>query len=385
MKLIFSLLFLTNCVFACDIPPSYPTTPSDKLQFGRLWTQIKRRTEKEDLADLIALRRTEINKQKEHWKDKIPSIEDPALTAHLCALLLTGTLEPSDHGCGGAYFLKSASGVPKYVLKPIDEDVLCLNNRKQFGSPFNTRAFRVRDHIPLYRTAQAEALSYAISLLLGFEELTPPTHLAIISHEAFFDIEDRPGTKEKLCSAQSFLTDVENLLPFIQNCLKENYSEETILHLVDSENFENLCLLIWILFDTDAHAGNLYVKQNEDTSFTLLKIDNGLTFPDKNAQLLNALYYFPHAKLPLSERLRSLIANLPADEICKLIQLYELDEAIDAFLERIEVIQKLAQNPNITFRDVDVRLHALSHPEGTKLALNPDLTSCDLKKLISFE
>jgi len=388
--IIFSILLPISCAFANDIPPPYPVQPSDKLQFGRLWGQIKRASEKEDLSDLITLRRAEICALKDHWKSKIPTIEDSSFANQLHTLTRKGTLEASDLGCGAAYFLKNALGTPEYVIKPIDEDVLCLNNRKQFGSPFNNRAFRVRDHIPLYRTAQAEALSFAISKLLGFEKLIPPTHLAIVSHEAFFDIADhletkQPIVREKLCSVQTYLSDVQNLLPFVQNCLEEEFSEAEILNLVDLENFENLCLLIWILFDTDAHAGNLYVKQNEQGIFQLLKIDNGLTFPDKNAQLLNALYYFPHAKLPLSARIRHKIATLPSDQICQLIHLYELDGAIDAFLERTEVLQTLAKNPENTFRDIDLRLHALSYAEGTKLALNPNLSSQDLKNIISFE
>ncbi|NGX59080.1 MAG: hypothetical protein KR126chlam3_00224 [Chlamydiae bacterium] len=386
-------------MYCRDIPPLYTLQPSDNLQFGRLWQQIKRLEESGVLYEMALQRREEIHAIKEHWKAKIPSFELISLQRELDFLLETGSLQPSDHGCGAAYFLKDEQGKPLYVIKPLDEDILCLNNRKHFASPYNNRAFRVRAEIPLYRTVQAEALSFAVAHLLGLENQTPPTHLAIISHESFFDITDnlkeeeksqylsKMGLpqREKLCSVQTYLAETKNLYDLVEDCLNNNLTDKDILPLIDHASFENLCLLIWLLYDTDAHAGNLYVKKSPQGIYHLLKIDNGLTFPNANSHLLNALYFFPHAKSPLSKRMCTIIENLPIEEIIEKIHLYEMDDALDAFLQRVEILQTLAKDTNYSLREIDMRLHALELPEGTKIALNTELSLEELQRLISYE
>ncbi len=404
IKLFLLILFIPfdahpESMYCCDIPPFYSVQPSDNLEFGRLWQQIKRLEQRGVLYEMILERREEIQAIKEYWKAKIPFIESPDLQKQLLFLLKTGTLQASNHGCGAAYFLSNEQGIPQYVLKPIDEDILCLNNRKQFASPFNNRSFRVRNGIPLYRSAQAETLSFAIARLLGFEHLTPPTHLAVLSHEEFFDITDNlkkeerniylpkmgPPDREKLCSVQTYLAETKNLHDLVEDCLKNDFSDDEILHLIDYESFENLCLLIWLFYDTDAHAGNLYAKQDSKGVFHLLKIDNGLTFPDTNSHLLNALYFFPHAKSPPSPRICKIIETLPIKEITALIHLYEMDDALHAFLQRVEILQLLVKETSYSLRDIDIRLHALELPEGTKIALSNKLSLEDLQKLISYE
>jgi hypothetical protein len=116
-----------------------------------------------------------------------------------------------------------------------------------------------------------------------------------------------------------------------------------------------------------------------------LKIDNGLTFPQKNAQLLNALYYFPHAKARLSKHLRKKIAHLPVEKLVQLIHFYELEDTVEAFLERVYVLQTLTKDAKYTFREIDLRLHALSADNGQQMALNPRLSPCDFKKLLTYE
>lgn len=391
------LLGICNAEICKDVPPLYSLQSSDKLQFGRLWKQIKRLEDDDLLYGMIRERRKEIQEIKNHWKAKIPSIESAAVQIELEKLLKTGSLSSTQYGCGAAYFLCDQKGDPIYIVKPIDEDILCLNNRKHFASPYNDKIFRVRDGIPLYRTAQAEALAYIFAKHLGFEHLTPTTYLAVLRHDAFFDLidnveENSPELKEemgqadreKLCSVQTYIPDIVNLYDFVENCLKENLSDKQVHNLIDSESFENLSLLIWLLFDTDAHAGNLYMRKQEDGKYTLLKIDNGLTFPDTNKHLLNALYFFPHAKLPPSKRLCNIIQNLPIKEMLESMHLYEMDEAKESFLERVEVLQKLTQDPVYTLRDIDTRLHALELPEGDKIALSEHLSIEEIQKLISY-
>ncbi|NGX37661.1 MAG: hypothetical protein K1000chlam2_00820 [Chlamydiae bacterium] len=402
--LIFFLFFLVplqareTTLYCEDIPPLYTPHASDTLKFGRLWQQIKRLEEKGLLFEMIHERREEIFTIKNHWKEKISSLGEVKFLEDLHIHLSKGTLKASNQGCGAAYFLFDEENIPKYVIKPFDEDILCLNNHKQFASPYSTKAFRVRDHIPLYRSAQAEALSFAAATLLELQHLTPSTYLAIISHDHFFDLSDRldasenahllqklgPPDREKFCSVQSYIEGIENLYHLVEGWLANNLSEKNILALVDQEDFENLFLLIWILYDTDAHAGNLYATQDENGIYHILKIDNGLTFPEKNCHLLNALYFFPQAKRSLSPQLRETIQHLPIKKIADKILFFELGDALSAFYERVEVLQQIACKKDYSLREIDLRLRALELPQGRELALG-DLSLDELENLISSD
>jgi hypothetical protein len=130
---------------------------SDVFQFGMLWSLIKVLQEQGLLYDSIAKCKEDIKQIKESW---LPYIQqqcalEPYTYTEIEHLLLEGMIIPVEQGAGAAYFLLDSLSVPRYVIKPIDEDIFCLNNRKHFASPFNGPEFRVRDDIPLYRSAQA--------------------------------------------------------------------------------------------------------------------------------------------------------------------------------------------------------------------------------------
>lgn len=371
---------------------------SDIFRFGRLWSQIKRIEEDGILCEMISKRRNEIAEIKAHWRAKIQPHSDKSFASDVMDLVRYGHLEASSQGCGSAYILKDRENHPRYVLKPIDEDIFCLNNRKQYSSPFNNKVYRARGNIPLYRSAQAETLSYAFATLLGFNTITPHTFMMVVTHPNFYDLSDAldpykresiieqigPPEKEKFCSVQEFLTDIRNLYEVIQELIYSGINDQKILPLFDRDSFENLCLFIWLLYDTDAHASNLYVRQDSKGLYHLLKIDNGLTFPDTNSRLMNALYFFPHAKLPPTPRLRNIIANLPVDQMADLIRFYEMDDALNAFLDRVEVIQKLALRTDCSLREIDMRLHALELPEGKEVALNEDISIQQIETMMSY-
>ncbi|NGX39119.1 MAG: hypothetical protein KR126chlam1_00439 [Chlamydiae bacterium] len=354
MKLLVYLLLLS---------PLYSQTGQDDLQFGKLWPQIRRYQEKGTLEKMIAARRAEIIAKKNHWKAKLSTAEDPNLTH----LLKEGTLTPADNGKGGAYILSDKQNTPLYVIKSFDEEALCLNNRKHFASPFNDRAFRIHEEIPLYRSVQAEALCASIAMLLHLNHLTPPTHLAILEHEAFFDITDRskklttrlgPPTREKLCSVQPYLPNTEILTNLV-----DEWTEETFLSNIDLEDFENLMILIWLFYDTDAHAENIHAQKDEQGIYHLIKIDNGLTFPNQNTRLLNALAYLPNAIAPLSQKGIKRIQKLPLKKITERIAFFEMDDALAAFEERVHQLQTLAKKEDITLREIDDHLQLLQRPK----------------------
>lgn len=329
------------------------------MQFGKYQSHIDRLTDEKTLPILVQERKDQINSIKAHWREKLPSMPSYLNQTQFQSVFSKGILIPAEQGCGGAYFLYNETGKPLYVIKPIDEDLFCLNNRKQYASPFFNHLFRVRSEIPLYRTAQAEALAFAVAEILGFETLTPKTEMMILSHEAFNQ------DHEKLCSVQEYLEEIIDLQELAESFVENQKEDHQILQLIDRESFENLYLLIWLLYDNDAHAGNLYAKQDEGGTFHLIKIDNSLTFPEKNKNYLNDLFFLPHAKSLPSEKLCSIVKELPLEKIAEKIRLFELDGALDAFFQRVAVLQKLFSRTNLSFREIDIRFHSI-HREGSR-------------------
>lgn len=321
--------------------------------FGKMQPQIAQLPES-DLREMIQQRQIEIEAIKEHWKAKINAFEDREFLQKFYPIFQTGTLVAAEHGSGSTYFLLDDNQIPQFVIKPFDEDVLCLNNPKHLGSPYNNLAFRLRAHIPLYRTAQAEALASAFAEILGLEHLTPKVHLAVLKHSQFFDNEKR--AVEKLCSIRPYLTGIENLRLLAEEWLQQNLSEEEILNLIDQTDFENLFLLIWLFYDTDAHAGNFFAKRDAAGVYHLIKLDNGLTFPDKNSDLFNALYLLPQAKRPLSKQAIERIQTLPFSALAMQFTVFEMEDALEAFLERVELLKALTSEKTYTLQEIDIQL-----------------------------
>ncbi len=270
-KALLVLLALFHLSLSADgelrLPLQQPT-PSDELQFGKLWRHVQHLQEQDLLIPMIQKRCEEIAEIKDYWKKKIEPFENQNFLLEVETLLAAGTLMRAVSGSGGAYILSLPDDEPAFVLKPFDEDMLCLHNSKAFASPYRDTIFRVRRCIPLYRSMQAEALAYSFAEELNFTHLTPETHLGVFTHSSFFDISDRtngewdelgPPIREKLCSVQRYTPHLGNLNSLVNQWIQNGALESQICEVINDEEFENLFLLIWLLYDTDAHAGNIYV------------------------------------------------------------------------------------------------------------------------------
>lgn len=319
-------------------------------------SSIKVLNEKE-LQEMMLERDREIETIKNHWKEKIHREEHPEFYAEVLSLFPKGSLISVEQGYGSAYLLNDEKQTPRFVIKPFDEDLFCLNNQKGFASPYLDPRFRVRENIPLYRTAQTEALTFEVASLLGVAHLTPKTHLMIITHENFHSILHK-AKLEKLCSVQEFIPNLKNLRDVIENSLEE---KSKIFESFHSEEIENLFIFIWCIYDTDAHAGNFYVTKDQQGKPHLWKIDNGLCFPNKNTHLLNILYLLPQAKEILSCQGKGRIKYLPVEKIINKMKYYELEDTIPAFEKRIALLQSIAEK-NLSLREIDLRLRFMESP-----------------------
>ncbi len=308
------------------ISASLSIASSDVHEFGYFWDVI----DKDHVEEKILERRDEIKAQKEHWRSKIDTF------------LYSNDLVLSEDGVGGVYFLDS-----KYVIKPEDENIVSLNNPRHFGSPFSGKEHGPRTSIAGYESSQRDALCYEVAKILGMEKITPKTVMGIVTSEQFFG----DGDKEKLCSIQEYLPDTISLYDFIK--------QDGDTSLIDQEDYEMANIFIWVIFDNDAHPRNfrLYKKGSK---WGIKKIDNSLSFPEKNTNLTNFLPLLPQGQNKLSFAAKQKIAQIPLFEIEEKMRYFEL--------------------PNVTIETVNQRIHLLQH-----LVAKQDLDFATLQQLMIEE
>lgn len=136
--------------------------------------------------------------------------------------------------------------------------------------------------------------------------------------------------------------------------------------LLDQSQYEDLVTLIWLTYDTDAHLGNILgykMDTNEDGKpiYGLKKIDNGLTFPTKNRYLRNPIIYFSNAEKPLSEEGRKKIQAMDATQLTAILKSYDLDIAVPAFEERLQILKSLVEKPDITLKEIDRQMETIEN------------------------
>jgi hypothetical protein len=362
------------------------------FHFGVFLKELER-LEKEGLfLAVIKERRDEMERQKEHWRsciEKQKKGKDQDFYLAIDSIISEGKLIPNSSGCGSAYFLVDGVGIPRYVVKPVDEDIFCLNNRKELGSIFNDTEHRVRDGIPLYRSAQTDAFCWELALLAGLEAATPKAVIGIIKDDGFYDLThwideeqkekfiEQTGfpDREKLASIQEYIPDSQDLIELLHEFYKEGLSDEEIAARFDQKDFEEVCMFLWLSYDNDGHGGNFhtFVKRIDEDGkkmYGIKKIDNGLSFPEENTQYVNILAWVPNAIRPISSDLKQKIADLPVEMILKRMDDYELYSCKDAFRERVEIIKKLSLREGITIGEIELRLTFLSYDKGKELALS---------------
>ena len=361
---------------------SFSLSPSDQFRFGRFWKTIQPYVVSDQLPDLIQCRREEIRMIKEHWRTPIETCmrpENPQFYETLDSTLQNGNITLVDEGMAGTYFLHDAEGIVQFVIKPVDEGILCLNNRKYYASPLNDPTLRVRPQIPLYKSCQTDALASEIASLCNIPQVTPKTIMAIIEEDLFYDLSDNSAfsstyshlkDKEKLCSVQQYLPVTIELYDAIQIWLENNWNGEQIARLIDQSDFEEAMIFVWLCYDTDAHAGNFLLYAKDNHHYGIRKIDNTLCFPEKNKGLKNSLSYLPNAEFRLSERAKAVIRSIPKEAIIHKMHFYEMDTCIEAFDERMTILQELINHDNMALKDIDLRLSFLEYPDGKEFALS---------------
>ncbi|MBS0621045.1 MAG: hypothetical protein JSS61_06270 [Verrucomicrobia bacterium] len=349
---------------------AYSFTP-----FADFYHSVKRLREAGTLCQVIAERREEIAEKNEHWRlfVEAATAEDPEFYCQVQQALNEGRLYLCDYGDGSAYWLIDKEGSPRFVIKPTDEEIFCLNNPKKSSSPYNDSKHRARDPIPLYRSAQTDCCAYEIALLCGLESITPKTRMGILQQPEFFDISQRyaeappPFSLEKLCTIQDFSPHECSLSRLRNSLYAKHLSPTEISALLDQEDFEKLSLFLWLTYDTDAHGSNFLVYKKDRDLYGIYKVDNSLSLPEYNADFYDVLTTLPNALFPLSPSLKERVRALPVDQILGALDRYELSACKEAILERIALIQTLVEVEGMTLGEVDLRLILLEVEEGLPL------------------
>jgi hypothetical protein len=350
-----------------------PADKDDFLKFGREWPKISAELDSEELLELVSVRKAEILEQKT-LLSPVVSAESTSFQSEVHRLLEIGSLNASKLGGGGVYFLCDETGNPQFVVKPADEALLCLNNPKHRGSPFNDENHRLRDYLPLYQAPSTEAAVFALASLWELARCVPETHLMILSSSEFYDLQDVASVKEKLCSVQRFIPDSIDLNQAMHEWFEAGLENTQCIPL-DQEDFEEVLLLIWLIFDGDGHSSNfrIYLKglgENCDARYGIKKIDSGLSLPENNCYLLNYLGYLPNAHSPPSEQTLNRIMQIDEERCTQILKHYHLSYAEKALLERIEVLKTIAQRPAITLEEMNLRFELLCLPNGKEYALS---------------
>ncbi|MBS0627448.1 MAG: hypothetical protein JSS09_04480 [Verrucomicrobia bacterium] len=317
----------------------------------------------------------EIHSLKNHFFPLILQEQDkhPEFFQKLQTLLNEGEMHLAEEGNGGAYILKDGEGRAHFVIKPTDEDIYCLNNPKKYGSSSLDK--RARENIPLYYSSPREAFCYELASLCELESITPKTHLSLLSHPAFFHLSP-PKSEEKLCSVSEYVQEGIPLFFLLQNLFSLSLKDQDLEPYFDKEDFALINLFIWLTYDNDAHASNIlaYPKEKNLDGFILYglkKIDNSLSFPEKNTEFFHFLMHFPHARHPISSSIREKINTIPLKTLEKRLERFHLSSAFLAFKERVHVLQELAKRPTISYYEVSLRLLLLQESDGLTLALSP--------------
>jgi hypothetical protein len=318
---------------------------SDRFESEFLWPQIEPLKKTGELDLLIQERTHEIQALNEYWR--------PFVASDCLPMLGEGSLMLQQEGASAAYVLYDSQNNPRFVIKPNDENIFCLNNPKHFASPFLEP--RAKPHIPLYKAAQTDAACYEMAKVCGLEHITPKTVLALISHPQF------SSQEEKLCSIQEYVKATIPLRKVLENFFKEGFSEEELLESLDQEDFEDVMLFLWLTFDSDAHIDNFLaypkrVNHKGATVYGILKIDNSLALPESNSEFSNPLMYLPHAFLSISSRIREKILALPLKQLQEIVKKFGLDSSLLAFEERISSLQKLVEDTEVTYEKCSISL-----------------------------
>jgi hypothetical protein len=184
--------------------------------------------------------------------------EYDALLEEVAEGLLAHEPELCDEGVNGTYFLKSASGNPIGVFKPIDEEIMSQDNPKTIANASEDR-IQYFTGIQTGEAAYREVAAYLIDDEKFFG--VPKTALVQLS-----------PTKKKFNRAK-----VGSLQEFVEN---DGASWDIGPSAFPVDEVHKIGILDLYTLNFDRHGGNILFKEDEENGISLIPIDNGFSLPD---------------------------------------------------------------------------------------------------------
>lgn len=277
-------------------------------------------------------------------------------------------LTPNNQGAGGCY-IGTIDGTPKWIVKPVDEDVYALNNRDfpGFGSVFPHK----ENLYPTYGAPPREQVFYELAKTLGMESVAPEAVMEIVESGSFFDLMEiaeadelplveKEGVhvdKEKFCVIERFVPNSKDLNRIQHENLLPSGSGDRI----DFQSFEMICALMNLSFEGDGHMGNVigYELSSDEfgnKTFALVKIDNTFTMPNENRGLYNGLAFFPEAKRPFSNSVKEKVEAFDVESFSsRLEEMHFSHDEINAFKERVSFFKECLSN-NLTIYEINSKM-----------------------------
>jgi hypothetical protein len=128
--------------------------------------------------------------------------------------------------------------------------------------------------------------------------------------------------------------------------------------------------------------------------YTWKAISNSLTWPERNTDFGYDLISWPQGFNYLPEKYVKLIQEIPVDKIIEDLKMLQMEYAISAFQERVELLQYLAKQPSMTLYEIALRFQLLGKQEAieisrlvdfgsaVELARNTTLTQHEMENLL---
>jgi hypothetical protein len=324
-----------------------------------------------------------------------------------------------ESGQGGTYFGEMSDPKKQVVISPTGEGGFEAHNSKGFAD-INSN-FVVPESIPNYEDPLRKCATFRVSIEIstesnieGFLEITPKTvpmvleggpnqeckvkfhYLTDALNENFSEIEKTLKNKlqpsyTRPCAVQEKISNLGTVYQFLEDAIKKIESEcdlqnepcskglkaqknkiEKKLREFLKDNFSNynfslIFAWLWITGENDGNLQNFLVcedvdpdskKDTNSKSYKLIKIDEGQTFPRKNRGFKNFLNdLFPQINNELDPKVKSIIKNINIDNICNILEDFELSESVIATKVRIQHLQRLIEEyPNLSMKKLNQQM-----------------------------
>lgn len=336
-----------------------------------------------DVMERISAARLKIDGIKQMYRSLQAGLPKTAMQTEVDMLLATGKMVIAEGGSGGVYFLCDSEGTPKYVIKPVDEALLTINNGKKKASPLFDEDGKgaPKEGIRIYEAVQNADLASKAAEIFKLSQATPNTEVMILEHPLFHDIldgtvekesreakqleEKMPTTREKVCSVQPFVSGFQDMGTFLatQGRVQSEYVKELFqkdreaykafeaIHSprdIDHAQYESIAIFSFLIGEKDGNAGNFMCAEGppmKEGKRLIYKIDNAASFPENNKDIVTGLSWVAYNyKFELSDKAKELIQNIDGSQIEQLKTLMrerkKSEESILAFEQRVRFLKE---------------------------------------------